>query len=287
MIIFSEERSNLRVNREILNILFSKYSLYFLLSCLCSGIVLAATKQEENIHFSGYLDGSYNYLVNSNRFISGVFNRLYDLEENGLTLQQAAFTVEKLPENGFGGLLNIIAGRDANTLASFGWNPYFGSQTAAMDLTQIYLQYAVDKFIFTVGKFVSLAGEEGPDPVSDTNFSRSILFGYLEPSTVMGLRGTYQLNEELKFIAGLNNGWDNIRDTSRRKTYELGVDYKPNTKFTLASIFYSGGQRAQDRTATGPESIRNLLDVIATFNVTEKATVIFDYDYADQTNLIA
>src|ERR1700732_3307464 len=65
------------------------------------------TKKVSDWQFSGYIDGSYNYLVKSNKFTSGVFDRVYDLEENGFTLQQAAMTLAKQPPKGLGGLINI------------------------------------------------------------------------------------------------------------------------------------------------------------------------------------
>jgi len=233
--------------------------------------------------YAGYLDGSFNYLVRSNRFTSGTFDRVFDLEPNGFTLQQAAITLSDQPTEGFGALVNIIGGRDANTVAAYGWNPYFGSQTLALDPTQVYIQYVYHALTVIAGKFVETAGEEVIDPTQNTNFSRAILDGYAEPFTFMGVRGTYTLNDKISLLAGVNNGWDNIRDTSRRKTAELGVTYIPNTLFSVATVFYSGGQRATDRAATGRESIRNLLDIIATYNATNKLTFIANYDYGNQT----
>ncbi len=238
---------------------------------------------QNNFKFSGYLDGSYNYLVRSNKFKSGAFNRVFDLEPNGFTLQQAAVTAAYQPPKGFGSLINIIGGRDANQIAPYGWNPYFGSQTLAIDPTQVYLQYATGPFTIIGGLFVSLAGEEVIDPTLNTNFSRSILDGYAEPFTHMGLRATYVVNDKLTVIAGVNNGWDSIRDTSRRKTIELSTTYTPCPLFSLAATLYSGGQRATDRTATGSESIRDLLDIVATMNATDKLTLIANYDYGNQT----
>ncbi len=236
-----------------------------------------------NFKFSGYLDGSYNYLVRSNQFTSGTFDRVYDLETKGFTLQQAAFTLAYQPPKGFGGLMNIIGGRDANQISPYGWNPDFGSQTFGIDPTQVYLQYATGPFTIIGGLFVSLAGEEVIDPTLDTNFSRSILDGYAEPFTHMGLRATYVVNDKLTVIAGVNNGWDSIRDISRRKTIELSATYTPCPLFSLAANLYSGGQRATDRTATGPESIRGLLDIVATLNATDKLSFIANYDYGNQT----
>lgn len=249
---------------------------------IADGATTSVTAPQSNFKISGYLDGSYNYLLRSNEFTSGTFDRVYDLEQNGFTLQQAAVTAAYQPTDGFGGLVNIIGGRDANEISPYGWNPYFGSQTLAFDPTQVYLQYAKGPFTIIGGLFISLAGEEVINPTLDTNFSRSLLDGFAEPFTHMGFRGTYVVCDKLSLIAGLNNGWDNIRDTSRRKTVELGVTYTPNSTYSITTLLYSGGQRATDRTATGSQSIRNLLDIVGTMNATDKLSFNANYDYGIQ-----
>lgn len=241
------------------------------------------SKKADAFLLSGYIDGSYNYLVKSNKFTSGVFDRVYDLEENGFTLHQLAVTLAKQPAEGLGGLLNIFAGRDANITAAYGWDPYYGSQTLAVDPLQAYLQYSVHALTIIGGKFTTLASYEAVDPTVDTNFSRSILWGYATPTTALGIRGIYTANDKWKFIGGLNNGWDSIRDSSRRKTIELGITYTPNKCFSLSAQGYSGGQRSQDRTATGPQSIRDLIDIVAIWNITDKLTYVLNYDYGIQT----
>lgn len=45
---------------------------------------------------------------------------------------------------------------------------------------------------------------------------------------------------------------------------------------------YTGGQRATDLTDEGPQSRRNLIDLIATYNPTDHLTLIGNYDYAFQ-----
>ena len=144
------------------------------------------------------------------------------------------------------------------------------------------MQYAVGQLTVIGGIFVSLAGAEVINTTQNTNFSASILDGYAEPFTHMGFRGTYVVNDKVSLIAGLNNGWDSVRDTSRRKTVELGVDYTPNKTYSLSTLLYTGGQRATDRTSTGPQSIRNLLDIVATMNATDNLTFIANYDYGNQ-----
>ncbi len=237
----------------------------------------------EDFKFSGYIDGSYNYLVRSNQFTSGTFDRVFDITENGFTLQQAAITLAYQPKQGFGALLNPMIGRDTYTFAPYGWDSYLGSQWLGFAIPQAYLQYALNSWTFSSGSFLELAGAETLSPTANTNFSRAILYGYAEPYTVTGIRAAYVVNDKINFIFGINDGWDSIRDTSRRKTLELNMVYTPNALFSLAMTGYSGGQRAADKTASGPQSIRNLLDIITTFNITEQLTLIANYDYGIQS----
>src|SRR5579872_4811652 len=100
----------------------SKY-LFAAFSFLIPALGLAdSSTNNSDFKLTGYVDGSYNYLVRSNHFTSGTFDRLYDVEENGFTLQQAAITAAYQPSQGFGGLVNIIGGRDANAIAPYGYN---------------------------------------------------------------------------------------------------------------------------------------------------------------------
>jgi hypothetical protein len=265
-----------------------RYLCIFLMSCLWfQDSALADTdtssqKNANNLKFSGYLDTSYNYLVRSNQFTSFSYDRIFDVEPNGFTLQQAAITLAKQPTEGFGGVANLIVGRDANVIASYGWNPYFGSQTLALVAPQLYLQCATGSLTVIAGELLTLAGAEVIDSTQGPNFSHSLLFTFAEPFLHLGVRGTYAINDKLNLIAGINNGWDNIRDFSRRKTIELGIAYTFNPMFSLSAQGYSGGQRAVDRTATGPESIRDLIDVVLTINATDKLTVVGNYDYGIQ-----
>lgn len=242
-----------------------------------------ATNIANNFKISGYIDGSYNYLQQSNKFTGGSYNRVFDIHPNGFTVQQAGLTLAYQPKYGLGGIITPVAGQDTYIFSPYGWNPDYGSQWFGFSLPQAYLQYAAGPLTLMAGSFIELAGAENIFSYNDTNFSRSILWGYAEPFTVMGFRVSYVPNDKLTLIAGINNGWDNIRDTGRKKTLELGASYTFNPVFSLAAYAYSGQQRIADRTSNGPTGWRTLIDLIATINATEKLSFIANYDGAVQT----
>lgn len=250
---------------------------------LIPGIVLAKKQPSTDLKFSGYVDGSYNYLQNSNKFISGTYNRVFDINPNGITLQQAGITMAYQPQQGFGGLITTVEGKDPIIFAPYGWFSKNTSQTFGVAIPQAFLQYAVGSLTFMGGSFIELAGAENLFSYNDTNFSRSILWGYAEPFTVMGLRVSYIPNDKFTLIGGINNGWDSIRDTSRQKTIELGISYTFNPVFSLATYIYSGQQRIADKSSSGPTGQRTLFDLIATINVTEQLSLVANYDGAMQT----
>lgn len=261
------------------------FSLVYIL-LLIPGLALADISSKSNISnykFSGYLDGSYNYLVQSNHFTSDTYDRVFDITSNGFTLQQAGITLAYQPQQGCGGLITPVIGRDNYIFSPYGWNPYYGSQWLGFSIPQAYLQYAIDSWTLMAGSFIELAGAENLFSYNDTNFSRGILWGYAEPFTVLGVRASYILNDKLTLIIGINNGWDGIRDTGRQKTIELGASYVFNSIFSLASYIYSGQQRIADRTSSGPTGQRTLLDLIATINATDKLSFVANYDGAIQT----
>lgn len=270
----------------------NRFILFFLGLLLISENVLAqetnatiSKNKESDFKVSGYIDGSYNNLQR-NYFTSGSFDRVFDNEKNGLTVHQTAITLAYQPLQGFGGLINPVMGYDTNIFAPYGFKPIteFDSQTFSIDAPQAFLQYTKNAFTLSGGRFVELAGAEALFPIQDTNFSRSILYGYAEPFTILGIRGTYVANDKLTFIAGINNGWDNIRDWSRDKTIELNASYTMNSFFSFSPTIYTGQERVAPQTDNGPEGWRTLIDLIGTFNLTDKLTLIANYDYGWQTN---
>jgi len=257
---------------------------YIFSSLVFADVTPSTSAIPNNFKVTGYLDGSYNYLQQSNKFISGSNNRYFDLAQNGLTLQQAAITMAYQPEKGFGALLNLIAGRDVNTFASYGFRPSteFDSQTFAIDFPQAFLQYVKGPVTIIGGRFLTLVGVEQVDPTLNTNFSRGILF-YNTSDTHTGVRGTYVVNDKLNLILGINDGWDNIRDWKRGQTVEFGLSYTVNPKVSFSAQGYSGKERATPQTDFGPKGTRTLFDLIGTYNATEKLALIANYDYGWQT----
>ncbi|MGH8679610.1 MAG: porin [Burkholderiales bacterium] len=228
---------------------------------------------------SGYIDAAYSHLSGTGLFTSGTADRVFDTEPNSFNLHQAAITVAKQPKEGFGGVVNLIAGKDAQVIHSFD-----GGTSSNFDVTQAYAQYAKGPLTVIAGKYVTNAGAEVINSTSDVNYSRSILFGYAIPFTHTGLRATYAVNDMLSVFGGVNNGWDDVKDTNKQKTLELGLSVTPIKSLTIAAVDYAGTERVGGLTASGPEGKRNILDLVATFTATDKLSFVLNYDYGSQDN---
>lgn len=232
------------------------------------------------VDLHGYVDTAYSYLSGMGIFTSGVADRVFDTEPNAFNLHQAALTVDYQPKEGFGGLVNLTAGRDARVIASL------GEGTSNFDVTQAFVQYAHGALTIIGGKYVTLAGAEVINSTQDTNYSRSILFGYAIPFTHTGARLTYAASDQLSVIIGVNNGWDQVQDANKQKTGELGISFTPNKLFSLAVQGYSGVEQLSGGAfiGAGTHGVRSLVDAVGTYNATSQLTFILNVDWAQQEN---
>lgn len=246
---------------------------------------IGAIMEATGIDVHGYIDASYTALSGNGKFIgNAVNNRVFDYERNSFNIQALDLTVSKLPTEGFGGLVNLTAGKDADVIAAYDTDGLYNNQKDNFDVTQAYFHYATGPWMVIAGKYVTLAGAEVIKSPSNTNFSRSILFGYAIPFSHTGIRTYYKVGDTLTLIAGINNGWDVLKDTNSNKTVELGVSFTPSKMFALAAQGYSGTERVAGFVASGTQGRRDLIDLVATFNATDRLAFVLNYDYGAQKN---
>lgn len=240
---------------------------------------------------SGFAAASYNASSLGNgaagfSFANGGASRTFDTLSRQPMLNAVNVQLQK---NGpVFGKLELTAGTNANVIASY---PYANNPNAlqtVFDVTQLYVGYSSGAFALQAGKFETLAGAEVIEDPADANVSRSILFGYAVPFTHTGARLTYTANSALTLIAGINDGWDNLKGPGGPKTAELGIAYNGSI-VSLTAQSYSGSERASNAmwSATGdsPLGRRSLIDVVATVHATPKLTFVGNVDSGRQTSV--
>jgi hypothetical protein len=229
--------------------------------------------EASGLSVTGYMDVGYTY---ANKNIEGGFStRVFDNQNNSFALHQLGLTVAKQPKEGFGGLVNVTVGKDAQVLHSF---PEFTGTTSGstFDVTQGYAQYAGGPVTVIAGKFATLHGTEVIASPGNANISRSILFGSV-PFTHTGLRVTTALGDTVSLIAGLNNGWDQLTDSNKGKTVELGATFAPIKPLTITVSAYSGKETVPFPATVGnPEGNRTSLNAVVSWTIIDPLSVGFE-----------
>ncbi|MEY4729996.1 MAG: hypothetical protein RL020_1154 [Pseudomonadota bacterium] len=240
---------------------------------------------------TGHVDVGYTKLSGSGKFDGGITNdRVFDFERNKLKLHAIDLQFTKTPDAGFGGVIDATLGKDADIIGAYGLivddkvGTAQGKRNA--DLTQAYLHYGAAPLTIIAGKFVTLAGAEYIKSPLNTNYSRSILFGYAIPFTHTGLRATYKVSDEFSVVGGINQGWDQFKDSNSDKTIELQAAYAPSKTVALAATVYAGKENLGIYGGVTPEKgTRNLLDLLGTFNLNDQTTLILNFDYGTQDGI--
>lgn len=235
---------------------------------------------------TGHFDVGYQYLTGSGKFVSGVTDRVFDYKHNTAYFHALDLQFARTPDDGWGGLVDVTIGFDANVIAAYGMiNKNKGPSDGAnhyVDATQFYAYYGAAPFSIILGKFVTNAGAEVIKSDQDVNHSRSILFGYAIPFTHTGARATYKASDTLTLLAGVNEGWDTFESINHGATVELGGTYTPVKEVTLVASYYGGNSLVSYYPKTGANGMRNLFDIVATFNVSDPLTIVLNYDYGTQ-----
>ena len=217
-------------------------------------------------------------------FANGGASRVFDTISRQPMLN--AINVQLQKNGAFFGKVELTAGTNANVIASY---PYANNPNAlqtAFDVTQLYVGTTSGPFSLQAGKFETLAGAEVIEDPANMNVSRSILFGYAVPFTHTGARHTFAPTSLFSLIAGVNNGWDNLKGPGGPKTAELGLAYN-GAVFQLTAQSYLGMERYSNAmwSATGdsPAGHRALVDVVGTYKATPKLTFVGNFDGGRQT----
>ena len=244
------------------------------------------------ISITGYLDGTYSALTGSGKYAgtSRGNDHVFDVSNKTPLLNAVNLTLSKLPSEGLGGLLDLTAGRDADTIASYGTidkrkGPANGANHL-FDVTEAYLNYGHGPMTFMAGKYVTLAGAEFIKNPSNTTISHSILFGYAIPYSHTGFRMSYKINDSFSVMAGINQGWDDVKDTNSSKTGEFNVTYTPNKKTSITVQDYIGREQSSNFPLSPLSGMRNLTDIVSNYTVTDKLSFILNSDYGWQENVV-
>ena len=183
---------------------------------------------------SGAVEASYTQNFNNpNTNVNSL--RIFDTQANSFVPQVAQIVFEKeakasgsaVDRVGFRARLNFGA-QSRFSRARTNFQP--GTDNNEMDFQELYAEYIApigNGLKIQAGKINTLIGYEGINSWENPNFSRSFMFGLSQAFTTTGIRFTYPLASWGTVAIGLVNGWDNIEDNNRGKTFEWKADLTP------------------------------------------------------------
>jgi hypothetical protein len=220
---------------------------------------------------TGYVDAAFINLSSEYDAAMGGTAPLYWDDEgstkNTFRFKQAGLTLASQPTSGFGALVNVTTGDDANKIHS---TPTGSANN--VDVTQAFVQYVNGPVTVMGGKFNTLAGAEVIAPTGNTNITRSNAFPNVLPYTHTGVRVAYAPLSTLTLYLGENNGWDANTDGNAQKTMEYGISYSPVAMLSGAVYYYQG----ENSDAVGAS--RSLLDVVVTIKPIDPLSIVLNYD---------
>lgn len=252
---------------------------------------------------SGFLDVAYTHNFNNpNTNLNQL--HIFDTNANSFSPHMVQFVLERpadaegsgLERLGFHTRLNF--GLDARvTKARTNFAP--GTSNNELDFQEVYGEYIVpigNGLKIQAGKINTLIGYEVINSWENVNFSRSFMFGLGQAFTTTGIRFSYTFNPVVTASIGLINGWDNVDDNNKGKSFEWLVALTPHEKVGVSFYGSYGAEQSNCKggavctpytTGNDPSAKRTVVGSIITLKPTDKDTVILEPYYGNEGNASA
>jgi len=232
--------------------------------------------------------------------------RIFDTQANSFVPQVAQIMFERpatagsaLDRVGFRARLNF-GPQSRFSRARTNYQP--GTDSAELDVHELYGEYLApigNGLKIQAGKINTLIGYEVINSWENPNISRSFTFGLSQAFTETGIRFTYPVMEWATVQLGLINGWDNIEDNNRSKTFTWNVALTPHEMFGISFYGSYGKEQTNGNAAFGnavtgacapgpgvigcdPSASRTVVGSLITFKPTASDTLIIEPYYGNE-----
>ena len=246
---------------------------------------------------SGFLDVAYTQNFNNpNTNLNQL--HIFDTNANSFMPHLAQLMFERPADGGgseldrFGFRARLNFGMDARvTRARTNFAP--GTSNNELDFQEVYGEYIVpvgNGLKIQAGKINTLIGYEVINSFENPNFSRSFMFGLGQAFTTTGVRMTYTFNPIVTASIGVINGWDNVVDNNRGKSFEWLVALTPHEKIGVSFYGSYGAEQSNGQgaapftTQADPTAKRTVVGSIISLKPTDKDTIILEPYYANEGN---
>jgi hypothetical protein len=250
---------------------------------------------------SGFVDVAYTQNFNNpNTNLNQL--RIFDTNANAFMPHLAQIVLERpadaagsgFERAGFRTRLNF--GLDARVSRSrTNFQP--GTSNNELDFQELYAEYILpvgNGLKIQAGKINTLIGYEVINSWENPNFSRTFMFGLSQAFTTTGIRFTYTFNPIVTASIGLINGWDNVDDNNKSKSFEWLLALTPHERVGLSFYGSYGAEQSNCQggsttctpftTGNDPSAKRTVVGSIITLKATDKDTVILEPYYGNEGN---
>ncbi|MBV8879341.1 MAG: porin, partial [Planctomycetaceae bacterium] len=243
--------------------------------------------------FSGFVDAGYEFGFNSLHASPttnpGPADRLFDNRGHSFYLNSVQLNVERLADEKMiiGYHLELAAGHDVG-IYNGGLFPatggVLGDQVGLQEGWVQILAPVGSGLDIRIGKMATLVGYEVLESKDDFNYSRGLLFSFIQPFTHTGIRASYNVNEMISGTIGFSNGLnalDGYSDFDHGKQFEAQVAIKP-TKDALVSATILVGNETNPGGVFGSFSSNDkyyVFDIVASFTM-DKLTLGLNLDWS-------
>jgi hypothetical protein len=159
----------------------------------------------------------------------------------------------------------------------------------------------VDKLTLDFGKWDQPFGSEVADSQLNMNYTRSVLWWYMQPLWFTGLRVDYAFADQFDLKVFAANGWNNTLAPNRGKTLGIQATITP-AKQAVFYVGYVGGPQQADFTTGSPmvgttpavpagdvpdanSHWRHMLDFVADINPTSELRFLLNADYRTESGM--
>ena len=242
----------------------------------------AAGDLRDDLKVKGWLDLYYQWDLNHSPFGTNLTGREFDMKAGVFELASAAVNLsyarKGLP---FTVTLDLGLGRNVQVNNGLDGNNNHRDQI----FQQAYLSVPFkDGSSLDFGKFNTWIGPESVYTVDNPNYSLGTLFWYAQPNWHVGGRYTKPFSDTTTATFYVVNGWNETFDSNHSKT--LGVSLAKTVNKKLSTTFnYIGGTEGTNGIGlpNAGQSDVHMVDLIATYAVSDKHTLMFNGDYASSS----
>ena len=245
----------------------------------------------ESESITGYLDTYYQYNFNkpSPRHVPNPVNtdpnsaaykglvpggtqlRNFDVQDNQFTLASAEISYFRSVDN-LSLRLDLVTGDNTDMMhASSG-----SVDETSKHIGQAIVSYKPDSFksiTINFGKMLSHVGWEGAKAKDNWNYSRSLLYAFAAPYWHNGLAISWEAIPEV-FVGNfyIYNGWNNMNDSNRSKTFGVQLAYKPSAGLSITYNAIGGPEQEENE-----KNKRIVHDLILTWAINEQFAIASDW----------